>query len=168
MSNTHFKKVYKSDHLGVSDLEIMLEEGHTLNFTIKEVRQELQVSIAGRKGDHNIAYFVEKIKPMVVNSTNGTIIQRFAPGKSPFIEHWKMMPITLFIDPEVKMKGVKVGGVRIRGIQPKAAKPKQVFTEANFEAAHEAGATIESIKVSRLVSPEIEVLFNEYKINKSK
>ncbi len=37
---THYRKVFKSDHLGVADLEEYIEEGKSLNFTIKEVKQE--------------------------------------------------------------------------------------------------------------------------------
>ena len=38
MSKTHFRKAYKSDHLGVPDLEEFKENGSNLIFTIKEVR----------------------------------------------------------------------------------------------------------------------------------
>lgn len=58
-SKTHFRKVLKSDHLGTSDLEDFIEEGRSLIFTIKEVRQQYGVSVAGKKGDFNIAYFAE-------------------------------------------------------------------------------------------------------------
>ena len=46
---THYRKVLKSDHLGVADLEEFLEEGKSLVFTIKQVKQEYGVSVAGRK-----------------------------------------------------------------------------------------------------------------------
>ena len=56
-NKTHYRKVYKSDHLGVADLEEMMEEGSDLILTIREVKQEIGARVAGRKGDHNIAYF---------------------------------------------------------------------------------------------------------------
>ena len=45
----HYRNVFKSDHLGSADLEDLIEQGHNLNFTIKEVRQELGVKVAGKK-----------------------------------------------------------------------------------------------------------------------
>jgi hypothetical protein len=119
MSNkTHFRKVYKSDHLGVADLEDYLEIGKPLVFKLKQVKQELNIKVAGKNGDFNVAYFDEKIKPLVLNVTNSNVIKSFFPTKehpkgSPFVEDWKNINIELYIDSTVKMKGDVVGGVRI-------------------------------------------------------
>lgn len=121
MTKTHFRKVYKSDHLGQADIEDLQENGSDLIFTISHVRQEMGVSVAGRKGNHNIAYFSEKIKPMVLNATNAKIIRQFTG--SSFVEDWKNVRIRLYIDPSVRMKGETVGGVRIDSRQPAAQKP---------------------------------------------
>lgn len=61
MSKTHYRKVFKSDHLGSADLEEFLEDGKKLVFTIKEVKQEIGATVAGKKINANIAYFVEKL-----------------------------------------------------------------------------------------------------------
>ena len=74
-TKTHYRKVFKSDHLGVADLEDFIEEKKPLIFTIKEVKQEFDTIVAGKKINANIAYFVEKIKPMVLNSTNTKILK---------------------------------------------------------------------------------------------
>ena len=76
-NKTHYRKVFKSDHLGVPDLEDLVEQGQKLIFTIREVKQEVNVSVAGRKGNHNIAYFKEQIKPLVLNATNAKIVKKF-------------------------------------------------------------------------------------------
>jgi hypothetical protein len=156
----NYRKVYKSDHLGVIDLEELIEQGKPLIFTIKEVKQEIGVLVAGNRGDHNIAYFVEKIKPMVLNAGNAAIIRGFAPNKSIDTDNWKNIPVELYVDANVKMKGQIVGGMRIKPIQPKINKVKPNFTEANFEAALKANATLEQIKSRYLVTPEIEELWN--------
>lgn len=109
---THYRKVFKSDHLGQADIEDYQENGSNLIFTIKHVKQEIGVAVAGRKGNHNIAYFNEPIKPMVLNATNSKVVRGFSGG-SPFVEDWKNIPVQLYIDPNVKMKGDIVGGVRI-------------------------------------------------------
>lgn len=160
-SKTHYRKVFKSDHLGVADLEDFVEEGKSLNFVITQVKQEINVSVAGRKGNHNIAYFKEPIKPLVLNSTNSKRVKAFAGG-SPFVEDWKNIPVTLYIDNSVKMKGEVVGGVRISPQQPNIGKPKPVFTKDNFESAKNAGADIAKVKTVYSTTPDIEKEYLNY------
>lgn len=157
----HFRKVYKSDHLGAADLEEMIEEGKRLIFTIKEVKQEV-ATVAGKKGEFNIAYFHENIKPWVLNATNAKVVKLFAGG-SPFVNDWKNVPVELYVDENVKMKGETVGGVRIKHMKPVIAKQKPVFTEANFEKAHKAGVNIDKVKEIYIVSEYIANKYNEYR-----
>lgn len=117
-TKTHYRKVFKSDHLGSADLEEMVEEGKDLIFTIKEVKQEYGAKVAGKKMDANIAYFKENIKPLVLNATNSRQMAKFAGSK--FVEDWKGITIELYIDSSVKMKGEVVGGVRIKPTLPKS------------------------------------------------
>lgn len=157
----HYRNVFKSDHLGSADLEDFIEQKKPLTFTIKEVRQELGIKVAGKKGDFNIAYFVEPIKPLVLNVTNSKQIKTFAGG-DPFVENWKNIPIELYIDENVKsVAGGITQGVRIRPIQPKVA-TKPEFKEINFEPAKNAGATIERIKSAYEISPEMEAKYLAY------
>lgn len=162
MSNnkTHFRKVFKSDHLGIADLEDILEANKPLVFTIKEVKQEYNVNVAGTRGNFNIAYFVEQIKPLVLNATNSKVVKSFA-NNSPFVEDWKNIPVELYIDENVKMKGMVVGGVRIRQTKPQP-KVKPIFTEANFEKAKAAKATIEQIKSAYSITSEMEQKYITY------
>ena len=160
----NYRKVYKSDHLGVVDLEEMLENGKQLIFTIKEVKQENAV-VAGNRGDFNIAYFIEPIKPMVLNAGNAGIIRGFSNGKSTDTDNWKNIPIELYVDSNVKMKGQIVGGMRIKPIQPKLQpKEKPFFNESNFEAAKNAKATIDQIKERYSLTPEIEEKWKTYNV----
>ena len=159
-NKTHYRKVFKSDHLGVADLEEFIEEGRPLIFNIKHVKQEIGVVVAGRKGNHNIAYFYENIKPLVLNSTNSKVVKSFNKN-SPFVEDWANTKIALYIDETVKMKGEVVGGVRIRQVQPKE-KVKPFFKEANFENAKKANATIDIIKKAYSITKEIEKNYLDY------
>ena len=161
-TKNHYRKVFKSDHLGVADLEDFIEEGVIPIFTIKKVVQQFGVSVAGRKGDFNIAYFVEPIKPMVLNATNSKIMQSFHPEKSPMVEDWTNVPVELYIDKNVKMKGEVVGGLRIRQVQPKVNKSKPEFTSANFEKAQKAKASVEKIKEIYTISPDVEKAYVKY------
>jgi hypothetical protein len=133
---THYRKVFKSDHLGVADLEDFIEAKSNLVFTIKHVRQEIGVQVAGRKINANIAYFNESIKPLVLNATNSKAVKVLCGG-SPFVEDWVNLPVQLYIDPNAKLKGEIVGGVRVH---PDAPKVKQVLTpqSANWQSAVDA------------------------------
>lgn len=164
MNKTHYRKAYKSDHLGIADLEDLKEQNKPFIFTIKEVRNE-DVTVAGNRsktGSFNIAYFVEKIKPFVLNATNAKVVKSFA-NNSPFIEDWKNILVELYIDENVKMKGEVVGGVRIKPLQPKLQlKTKQPFTEANFEKAKANNATFEQIEKIYTITEEMKVKYMDY------
>ena len=60
------------------------------------------------------------------------------------------------------MKGEKTQGVRIRPIQPVAKKEKPFFTEANFENAKKANASVELIKERYQMTTEIESKYLSY------
>jgi len=120
-----YRKAYKSDHLGVVDIEEMIENGRSTIVTVKDVFFEEGVVVAGNKGNHNIAYFEEiGIKPLVLNATNAESIRALCGGGAN-LSTWKMpVRVELYIDATVKMKGQVVGGVRIkRQATPTAAKP---------------------------------------------
>jgi len=122
---THYRKAYKSDHLGSADLEDYIEQGRVLNFVITHVKFEQSASVAGRKGDFNIAYFKDKkVKPLVLNATNAAMIKKFC--KSSFLEDWANVPITLYLKDGIRnpSTGEKSTAVRISPVQPQIKKPK--------------------------------------------
>lgn len=131
-----FRKPFKSDHLGVVDLEAMIEAGQSLTVTVVKATQE-QTRVAGSNGLFNIAYFKEQIKPLVLNSTNSKKLRELSGSKSVHIEEWIKEPvqIELFIDASVKMKGDIVGGVRFK--KPTPAKVKEPITDDRFATALE-------------------------------
>lgn len=156
----HYRNVFKSDHLSSADLEGLIEQGSNLVFTISHAKQELGVKVAGKKVDANIVYFKESIKPLVINATNGKILRNFS--NSPMVEDWAGLIIELYVDENVKaVTGGITQGVRIRPVQPKI-KTKQDFTIDMFERAKKANATIDKIKGTYEVSPEIEKQYNDY------
>jgi len=155
-TKTHYRRVFKSDHLGVADLEEMLEEGKKLIFTVKEVKQEYNTKVAGRKIDANIAYFVEPIKPMVLNATNSKVMKSFATDGSPFVEDWANKLIELYIDPSVRMKGEVVGGIKIMPVQPRYKKPELTPDHKRWDAAKLAVSQgkIDGVKNQFEITPE--------------
>lgn len=141
MSKTHYRAVAKSDHLGVADLEDFVEQGSDLIFTIKEVKQELGVMVAGKKGNFNIAYFVEKIKPLVLNPTNGKILKLLT--KTPWIQDWSGVTIKLYIDENVSFGKERTGGVRIAMQLPQ---PKEIIKEKEYIDDARFSKALQSIK----------------------
>jgi hypothetical protein len=150
----NYRNVYKSDHLGVVDLEDLIEQGKSLVFTIKEVKQEFGVVVAGNRGDFNIAYFNEPIKPLVLNATNAATVRRIG-NFGVDVDSWKNIEVELYIDANVKMKGLIVGGVRIKKPVVKS-KPELVLDSENFnkcKAAYLANnAVLEQIKAKYQIS----------------
>ncbi len=108
---THYRKVFKSDHLSVADLEDYQENGHNLIFEISHTKQEYGAKVRGKKIDANIVYFVDKIKPLVLNAGNSKALEKLTG--SAFVESWTGIFIQLYIDPNAKYAGEIVGGVRI-------------------------------------------------------
>lgn len=118
---THYRKVFKSDHLGRADIEDFQEEGRELIFTIAYVKQEIGAKVAGKKIDANIAYFAEHgIKPLVLNATNSGTMRKLT--NSCFVENWQNVLVQLYVDESAKLKGEIVGGVRISPKAPRRAK----------------------------------------------
>src|SRR5690606_20187733 len=127
-NKTHYRKVFKSDHLSTYDLEDFIENGVVLEFTISHVKQYQKtedknsgISVAGKKIGANIAYFKEPIKPMVLNATNSAIIAKRTG--TPFVENWKDVPVELYI-----LKNISFGKETVTGIRIKEEAPK-VITE---------------------------------------
>lgn len=163
---TDWRKYRKSTHLASADLDAMETDNVPLIFTIKEVKYETGVDVSGTKMDGIFCHFIEPIKPLKLNSTNNKILAGFGKkngliGKEcHVIENWNGMKIELYVDRNVKMMGAITDGVRIKPLQP-IEKVKPDFTEANFEAAKKANATIEQIKKSYNITKEIEELWNK-------
>jgi len=137
MAKTHYRKAYKSDHLGVSDLEDFIEQEIALIFTIKQVKQG-NTKVAGKSGFYNVAYFSDKgVKPLVLNATNAKRIASIAG--SPLIEDWKGIKIELYIDSKVKMLGEVVGGVRVK------SKPTNEPTKQELEERIKSATSISQL-----------------------
>lgn len=110
---THWKKAFKSDYLSSSDIE-----GQDLSLTIKNVNYQECVTQSG-KAFCNVAKFVESgVKPMILNVTNSKIVKKFSGNKTQ-LEEWNNIPITIYVDNNVRFGSDTVEGLRIRSTQPK-------------------------------------------------
>ena len=158
-NKTHYRKVFKSDHLGVADLEDLIESKQQLIFTISNVKQEYGVRVAGKKGDHNIAYFVENIKPLVLNAGNSKIMKDLSGG-SAFIDDWSNIKIELYIENGVRFGNDIVSGVRISPNPPRARQSLEPNTPnwENAKTAYKRDNNLDAVKSRMDVSSENEKL----------
>ena len=142
---THFKKIKLTDYLGSWDLQ----RGQELILTIKEVKVEEVKGQKGKLTKCNVCYWVEpNVKKMIINLTNGKIIQGFAKDNSPYIEDWKGITVKLYIDYKIKMKGETVDGLRISPVAVKKELP--LATEDLLKKSIEAISTGVKEKVATI------------------
>lgn len=126
-NKTHYRKAFKSPYLSSADIV-----GPTI-LTISHV------VLAGdqtkkTKDLFNTAHFIEKqlrqgepLKPMVLNAINSRTLYQLTG--SHFIEDWTNIPITIFVDANVRWGRDTVEGLRI-SIQPPALS-KPIVTRDN-------------------------------------
>lgn len=88
---THWRKGDKSDYLMSWDIE-----AETRATIIKVVR--IETKVRGKVENCRVAYFKEKFKPMIINVTNGRVIEK-ALG-SHIIQDWHdiALPVILFVE----------------------------------------------------------------------
>jgi hypothetical protein len=160
------REVRKHTHLAGVDVEIMLYKQEEVIVTIKTAWEEKNVEVSGNKMERGIfCDFEELDKPMVVNPTKAKIIAGFlkADGLSDRdannLQSWVGLKLSLLYDPTIKMMGQTKGGIRISPLRPVVKKAKPIFTEANFENAKKAKATIEMIEKTYLISDKLKAKY---------
>lgn len=108
---THWKKLTNPNYLGAYSIE----DGKDLILTIRNVREEQVTGTDGKKDDCVVCYFYEKVKPMILNSTNMKMIARLY--KTNYIEDWVGKKIQVGVE-QVRAFGDIVDALRIRNIVP--------------------------------------------------
>lgn len=131
-----YRNVSKSDHLAKEDL---IGAVQPLIYTIDHCEQQKNRKVAGKNLPLcNVAFFKEDVKPWVINQTNGKIIAGFCGTVS--VSKWVNVPVELYVDPSVKMKGATVGGIKVRASQP------QIKKEEMHENHRDWGMAVERVK----------------------
>lgn len=147
MSNdkTHYRKAFDSPYLSSADIVeptvltvayVALETDHTKK----------------TKDKFNTAHFVEKelrpgekLKPMILNATNSKTMKNLTG--TPFIEDWQNVPITVYVDSNVKFGKESVEGLRIspRAPERRMLTPNQSKAWANAKAAYLRDGNLDSV-----------------------
>jgi hypothetical protein len=117
---THYRKAFNSPYLSAADIV-----GSTV-LTISHVRLE-QDQTKKTKDYFNTAYFVEKeirkgevLKPMILNAHNSRVVRDLTG--SHFIEDWNDLPVSLYVDSNVRFGRDTVEGLRISPEPPRASR----------------------------------------------
>lgn len=124
---THYRKAFDSPYLSSADIV------EPTVLTIKCVKLEADRT-KKTKDEFNTAYFVERelrpgevLKPMILNATNSKTLRQLA--RSPFIDDWQNIPVTIYVDGQVRFGRETVEGLRI---SPHAPEPRRkVLTPAS-------------------------------------
>lgn len=124
MSNekTHYRKAFNSPYLSSSDIV------EPTILTILRVRLEPDKT-KRTKDQFNTAYFTDKeirpgeeLKPMILNAHNSRVLKSLTG--SPFLDDWNNVPVTVYVDQNVRFGSSTVEGLRISTERPKTVKPE--------------------------------------------
>lgn len=133
---THYRKAFDSPYLSSADIV----EPTTL--TISRVTLELDKT-KKTKDLFNTAYFTEKfirkgeaLKPMILNATNSKTMKKLT--ETPFIDDWKDVKVTVYVDHNVRFGKETLEGLRISPNKPQAKSKLTPDLTKNWEYAKQA------------------------------
>ncbi len=151
MTKTHFKKMQNPNYLGSWDLYDSKGNMNDLVLTIKEVKKQQVFDGKGGSEDCPIMYFVENVKPMVMNATNLKTVSKITG--TPFIEEWNGVKVQVTVK-KVKAFGEMHDALRI--VQKAVALPELCPKHERWSAAKLAvknkTTTIAKIRESYILS----------------
>ena len=126
---THWKKLTNPDYLGAYSLE----DGQDIILTIERVQVETVTGPEGKKEDCMVCHWKERVKPMILNSTNARMIQKLL--KTPYIEAWSGHRIQIGVE-MVKAFGEIVDALRVRSFLPETETVKCECCGGDINPAH--------------------------------
>lgn len=169
MDKTHYRKAFNSPYLSSADVV------EPIKLTIKHVRLEPDKT-KKTKDSFNTAYFVEKeirpgecLKPMILNAGNSRTIKGFTG--SAFIEDWKNVLVTIYVDPNVRFGRDTVEGLRISTEQPSLEKPELVPGTKPWEnavAAYIRDGNLDAVEKRMRISDDNRALLQDEANNRPK
>lgn len=160
----HYRKAFNSPYLSSADIV-----GPTI-LTVSHVAYEIDKTKRSKEY-FNTVYFVEKeirpdekLKPMILNSGNNEIMRGFCGGSKNLLD-WKNVPITIYVDPNVKFGRDTVEGLRISPQAPVTQKPDlKPDTKAwdNAVAAYKRDKSLDKVLDRMNISPANQKLLAEH------
>lgn len=159
MEKTHYRKAFNSPYLSSADIV------EPTVLTISHVKLELDKSNKSQDM-FNTAYFAENqirsgepLKPMILNSINSRTLAKLSGSK--FIDDWQNIPVTVYVDSNVRFGRDTVEGLRISTERPRAAKreltPDMKSAWDNAKKAFVRDGSMEAILKRYTISSENEL-----------
>jgi len=142
---THFRKAFDSPYLSSAD--IVEPTVLTVRYVALEIDRTKKT-----KDFFNTAHFVEKelrrgeaLKPMILNASNSKTMKGLT--NTPFIDDWKGVQITVYVDHNVRFGKETVEGLRISPHAPerKQLTPDNAKAWANACAAFKRDGDLASV-----------------------
>jgi hypothetical protein len=137
---THYRKAFDSPYLSSADIV------DPVVLTVRRVVLE-QDRTKKTKDYFNTAYFVErelrpgeKLKPMILNATNSKMLAALTGSK--WIDDWVDVPITVYVDNQVRFGKETVEGLRISRATEKPRAPSAELVKAASDAADKGTAVL--------------------------
>lgn len=131
---THYRKAFDSPYLSSAD--IVEPTVLTISRVVLEPDKTKKT-----KDMFNTAYFIEreirpgeKLKPMILNATNSKTVKGLTG--TPFIDDWKDVRVTVYVDHNVRFGKESVEGLRISPYAPE----KKMLTPENAKQWESAKA----------------------------
>jgi hypothetical protein len=156
---THYRKAFNSPYLSSADIV------EPTVLTIVKVTLESDKT-KKTKDSFNTAYFAEKelrqgepLKPMILNAGNSRTMKKLSG--SAFIEDWVNMPVTVYVDPNVRFGRDTVEGLRISTERPNLQKSElKPGTTAwnNAVSAYKRDGNLDKVKARMDISEDNEAL----------
>lgn len=142
---THYRKAFDSPYLSSADIvePTMLTVSHV---SLEKDRTKKTQDM------FNTAHFAEKelrpgekLKPMILNASNSKTMKALA--NSPFIDDWKGIKITVYVDHNVRFGRETVEGLRISPHAPekKVLTPEQTKAWESAKAAYKRDGNLIAI-----------------------
>lgn len=133
---THYRKAFDSPYLSSADIV------EPTVLTVSHVKLEADRT-KKTKDQFNTAYFVEKeirkgetLKPMILNATNSKTMKKLTD--SPFIDDWKNIKVTVYVDHNVRFGKETMDGLRISPNKPNQRSVLTPDLTKNWESAKAA------------------------------
>lgn len=142
---THYRKAFDSPYLSSADIV------EPTILTIKYVSLE-QDRTKKTKDMFNTAHFVERelrpgetLKPMILNASNSKTIKGLT--NTPFIDDWKNLQVTIYVDHNVRFGKETVEGLRISPHAPEKRQitPAQAKLWASAKAAYLRDGNLDAV-----------------------
>ena len=161
-SKTHYRKAFDSPYLSSADIV------EPTVLTVSHVTLEADKT-KKTKDQFNTAYFIEselrpgeKLKPMILNATNSKTMKSLTG--TPFIDDWKNVRITVYVDCNVRFGKESVEGLRISPHAPEKRylTPENKKAWDNAKAAYKRDGNLDAVTARINISEEhIAQLINE-------